>query len=103
MSTPKRFSDHGIKAASSKALSGDKIKIEKVIDKEIIIHDYRIEKSKYQDKGEFCLHLQIWYKDEMHVLFTGAKGFIETMRQTSREILPIATKIIKQDKHLEFT
>jgi hypothetical protein len=45
----KQFKDLGIKPAI-KHLQGDKIKIMKILNREIIVVDYKIEDSKYEGK-----------------------------------------------------
>jgi hypothetical protein len=69
----KKFSDLNIKV-NTRSFEGDKIKISKVLNKEIIIHEFRIEDSKvFKDKGNGkCLYLQISFKDEKHVIFTSS-------------------------------
>jgi len=39
------FSDFGIKPTTNK-FTGDKIKIHKILDKSIMVHDYKIDDSK---------------------------------------------------------
>ena len=102
----KRFNEFGIKVVS-KVFIGAKIKIHKVIDKEIIIHDWKIEDSTvkaFQERGSCkCLHLQISINNEMHVLFTSAGGLIEAIQQVPKTEFPFATIIIKENDRFLFT
>ena len=91
----KRFSELGIKAEESKKLIGDKVKVDKILNKEIVVLDYKIEDSKH-NAGK-CLHLQISINDTKRVIFTGSKKLIEIMLKTSSEQLPFITTIVKED------
>ena len=96
-----KFSDLGIKAAESKKLVGDKIKIDKILNKEIIVLGYRIDASKYEGK---CLCLQISLSDTKRVVFTGSKKLLELVQQTHAESFPFTTAIVKEDDDsLNFT
>jgi hypothetical protein len=68
-----RFSQFNIKAPA-KGFEGSKIKISKILNKEIVVHDFKIEEYKvpaFREKGSGkCLHLQISFDNEMHVVFT---------------------------------
>ena len=56
------FKEFGIEI-KSKSFVGDKIKITKILDKKVIVHDFKIEESKIQSYREMgagnCLYLQI--------------------------------------------
>lgn len=82
----------------NKGFEGDKIKMSKVLNKEIIIHAFKIEPSKvFQDRGTGqCLHLQISINGDMHIIFTSAGALIEAIQQIPKEGFPFST-IIKQD------
>lgn len=96
------FASLGIKTVPS-VLIGEKIKIDDVLEKEIEIVNFRIEVSKYpKNKTGKCLHMQIVLNGENRVVFTGSDILIEVMQQVSMEMLPITTKIKKEDNHFEF-
>lgn len=96
----KSFAELGIKI-TDKGLTGEKIKIEKILNVQIVINNYKIVESKFEGKGS-CLHLQITYKNEMRVLFTGSKGLIEQIEQVGKSNLPITATIVKEDERFEF-
>jgi len=53
------FKDFGIKT-TVKSFIGDKIKMSKILNKQITVIGYKITGSKYVDKGNGqCLHMQI--------------------------------------------
>lgn len=96
------FNDIGIET-SSNCFVGDKIKIAKILNKDIIIHNFRIEQSKYpKNKSGKCLHLQIEIDGDKKVLFTGSDILISTMEKVKGEHLPIMCKIIQEGEHYEF-
>ena len=95
-----RFSDF----ADEEQLAGQKIKIADVIDKEIVVKNYRITGSKYSDKTtkKQCLTLQIEIDDKAYVLFTGSTVLIGQIDKYKDE-LPFLATIQKIDKFYSFT
>lgn len=96
------FKDFGIKPALKK-FTGEKIKIDKILNREIIVNDWKIEDSKFVDKGDKCLYLQIDFGGEKRVLFSGSKVLMDMIKQVPIEKFPFSTTIVKQDEHLEFS
>jgi len=84
---------------------GDKIKMSKILNKEIIIHDFKIEDSKvFPDRGTGkCLHLQISFNNEKHIIFTSSRGLIETIQQVPKSGFPFSTTIIQESEKFIFT
>ncbi len=91
----KRFSEFGIKAEESKKLVGEKIKVDKILNKEIVVLDYKLEDSKH-NSGK-CLYLQISVGDTKRVIFTGSKKLIELILKTDKEQFPFITTIVRED------
>ena len=61
------FKDFNIKT-EEKVFTGDKIKISKILNKPITVHDFKISNSKYPEKGNGeCLHLQISVDNEKRI------------------------------------
>lgn len=96
----KKFSDFGIKP-QHKGFVGDKIRIMKIINQEITVVDYKLDKSKFENLKN-CLQLQIKFKDELHVLFTGSKVLADMIQQVPRSDFPFSTTIIKQGEAYQF-
>ena len=90
-----KFSDF----AEEKPFVGSKIKITEVIDKPIIVEDFRITKSKWS--GE-CLTLQIKYQNESRIIFTGSLPLCNQCRKFG-ENMPFETTIRKVNKYYSFT
>ena len=92
---------------TTKGFEGDKIKISKILNKEIVIHDFKVEESKVkaiQEKGSGkCLHLQISINDEKHIIFTSSMGLIEAIQQIPKTGFPFSTIIIQENDRFKFT
>jgi hypothetical protein len=99
------FSQFNIKPNSKDRFEGDKIKMAKIINREIVVHRYKIEDSKvFKDRGSCkCLHLQISFKDEMHVVFTSSGGLIDAITQVPETGFPFRTTIIQENERFIFT
>ncbi|NCB43802.1 MAG: RNA-dependent DNA polymerase [Clostridia bacterium] len=87
-------------------LDGDKIHIDKILDKTIRITGYEITESKY--KGE-CLTLQFMIEEDVnkedgstekewmkYICFTGSEALINVFKETNAEDYPVEAKIVKQ-------
>lgn len=89
----KQFNELGIQD-EKKGLVGDKIKVERVLEKRITVIDFNIVDSKYDGK---CLQMQIEFNEDKRVIFTSAKRLISTMEKVDKSSLPFSTIIKKQD------
>lgn len=97
----KSFSELGIQAPK-KGLEGDKIKIERVLNREIQVHDFRIVDSKFEGKGK-CLHLQIMISNTNYVVFTGSNNLMEMIQKVDRADFPFKTTIIRENERFQFS
>ncbi|MFT3704676.1 MAG: hypothetical protein QM802_20090 [Agriterribacter sp.] len=97
----KQFKDLGIKSITQNFI-GDKIKISRLINREIVVHDYRVEQSKYDKGNGKCLHLQIEVDNSKHVVFTGSSVLMDTIQKVPKTELPFKTTIVKENEHYEF-
>lgn len=98
----KDFKDFGIKPIQQ-GLIGDKIKMERILNKEITVFDYRIVDSKFEKGNGKCLHLQIGVGDNKHVLFTGSTVLQETIERVPKSEFPFKATIVKENDRYEFT
>lgn len=100
---PKNFKDFNI-IPEKQGLIGKKIPIRFVLDKEIVVEKFRIKDSKYSEKNnEKCLHLQIIFKDERRVIFTGSGVLMDQILKINEDCLPFKTTIVELNEHYEFT
>lgn len=83
-----RYSDF---AEEKQALEGDKINIEGILNKEIVINGYRLNKSKYDQGSGKCLTIQIEVNGETKVVFTGSTVLINQIERYKDKIPFIAT------------
>ena len=98
------FSQFNIKSKTV-GFEGEKIKMSKVLNREIVVHHFKIEDSKvFKDRGTGkCLQLQISINSEKHVLFTGSSGLIETIQQVPVTGFPFTTTIVEDNERYKFT
>lgn len=95
------FKDFNIKPKLSTFL-GDKIKIERVLNTDITVLNYKIEDSKKKQGTKF-LTLQIEKQGTKHVIFSGSTILMDMIEQVPKGKFPFKTTIIKESEHLEFT
>lgn len=89
--------------AQEEPLDGDKIKIDEIINREIIVIAYNISNSKYKDSNSCkCLKLQIKLDDKKYVVFTGSMILIDQIEKY-KEHIPFLTTISKINKFYSFT
>lgn len=83
---------------------GTKIDIQNLIDRDIVLHDFKIQDSKFPKPGkEKCLHLQVAIGEIKYVSFTPTIRLIKQVAGIEKEQLPITTKIIRAGKSLQFS
>ena len=98
----KTFNEFGIKP-EVKTLEGDKIKIERIFNREIIVEDYQIKDSKYEEGTGKCLHMQIKIGENKHVVFTGSSVLMDMIQRVNKNDFPFKTTIQKSNDHYQFT
>jgi hypothetical protein len=93
----KKFSDF----AKVVSLEGDKMKIDSILNKEIIIIGARISTSKY-NRNATREYLTLQFKfpedDKPHVIFTGSSVLISQIKDYKDE-MPFESKIIKINRY----
>lgn len=94
-----RFSEF---AEESGPLDGNKIRIDDILNKELIITGYKIKESKYPKSGPKCLTLQVVLDDKKYVLFTGSVVLLEQMEKY-QDHLPFIATIQKIDRYYTLT
>ena len=100
----KKFSDFNIDTAS-KAFVGTKLEVDSILNTTIKVHKFKIGPSKFEkQKGNGkCLDLQISIGETKHVVFTGSGVLMEQIQQVPEDGFPFETKIIKENKRLQFS
>lgn len=98
-----KFSDFEIKPLERKAMQGDQIKVERILNREIVIHSYDIRDSKYKDKGNGkCLYMQIELDNIKRLVWTGSVFLQHYIQQIAENKFPFQAKIIKENDSLKF-
>ena len=96
-----KFSDFNVSV--DLPMSGEKIKISKILNRKIIVNDYRLNDSKYsKNKSGQCLTLQIVFEGVKRVVFTGSDVLIRQITQVNRDCLPFECEIMQEGDHYEF-
>lgn len=100
----KQFKDLSTEAIED-GFTGDKISIDRILNRKITVHKFRISPSRFpESRGNGkCLCLQIGIEENKHVVFTGSVILQKLINQLKEEDFPFSTIIVKQDKRLEFT
>ena len=82
-------------------MPGTKKRLEEILNKEIIILDFRITKSNKRENSE-CLQFQFLCDGDVFVLFTGS-GVLINQIQAIKDKLPLKTTVVKIDKYYSFS
>lgn len=100
-----KFSEFGIELEkSASSFDGDKLHMDRILNREIHVHDYKIEKSKFEDKGNgkrLCLSFSIG--QSRHIVFTGSTQLMNLIDKVPKDKFPFDTVIIKQNGGFLFT
>lgn len=99
----KQFSDFNIKV-EMKAFTGEKIKMARILNKEIEVIAFKIEKSNFHDKGNgkrLTIHFRL--KDEMHIVFTSSVQLMEQINKVPNDGFPFMATIIPDGDSFKLT
>lgn len=99
----KLFSELGV-TIDSAPMTGEKIKINRILNKEIEVVDFELSESKFKkENGRACLKLQIRHEGELRVIFTGSVMMVKAIECIKREMLPFITTVIENNGFYQFT
>lgn len=99
----RNFNEFGI-TPKVKSFEGEKLKMYNVINKQIVVVDFKCAESKFKDRGSGkLLTLQIIVDNAKHILFTGSLNLIEMVNAVPKSEFPFITTIVKNNDRLEFT
>jgi len=92
----KRFADFNTDQAP---LDGEKIRLEDILNVEVLVIGFNIRKSKYgKNASGKCLALQIEIDDVRRLVFTGSDVMISQLEKYGGEI-PFLTTVRKIDRY----
>ena len=94
-----KFSDLGIVSTLNQFV-GDKIRISKILNREIIVEKYLIGDSKFKNQ---VVKIQINLDGESRIVFTGSKVLIDVLDQVPKDKFPFKTTIIQNGESFQFT
>lgn len=97
----KNFKDFNIKPQIT-TLVGDKIKIDRVLNRLITVTDYKIEPSKHYENTQ-RLTLEFQMNGNNHILFTASTVLIQMIEKVPKGSFPFQTTIVKENEYFEFT
>lgn len=97
-----KFSSFKI-AVTENPFVGDSIKIERILNREITVHAYKIGISKFEKGNGKCLTLALSLGETRHVLFTSASYLMQVLMMIPKENFPFVTTLVKQNERYEFT
>lgn len=99
----KLFSELGVKIEAA-PMTGEKIKINRVLNKAIEVVDFELNTSKFnQERSRKCLKLQIKFEDELRVIFTGSSMLVNAISMVDKKDLPFQTTIVETNGFYQFT
>lgn len=98
----KNFKDFGIKPPVQ-GLTGDKIKIERILNRQITVTHFIIDDSKYGDEGTKRLALMFMLDGVPRLVFTNSRCLQEMIARIPPEEFPFNTTIVKENERYEFT
>jgi hypothetical protein len=98
----KRFSEF----ATNTHLDGAKVKLESILDKEIVVHGYKVTDSRFKGEGsDKCLTIQFSYptSEERFVIFTGSKVITDQLERNADGNMPFLAIIKRVGKYFALT
>lgn len=95
------FKDLGIKAQPN-SFVGDKLKLDKILNQEIKVLEFKIDKSIKKENSDY-LTLQIEKNETKYVVFTGSKILMQMISEVPKDKFPFTTTIVKTNDYPEFT
>jgi hypothetical protein len=83
---------------------GEKIRIEKVLNVDIIVHGYKVEPSNFRENGDgMRMVLSITKGDERRIIFTSSLFLRDQIMKISKDDFPFKSQIKLINEHYEFT
>jgi hypothetical protein len=92
-----RFGDF----ADEEAFDGDKLRLDEILNKEILVTGYKI-KDSHQKKGTQYLTIHFELGGEKHVTFTGSAVLMDQLKKYESH-LPFLAIIKKINRHYTFS
>jgi hypothetical protein len=94
---PEKFGDF----AEEDVFDGDKIRLDEILNKEILVTGFRI-KDSHQKKGTLYLTIHFELDSVKHVTFTGSTVLMDQLKKYESH-LPFLSTIKKINRHYTFS
>lgn len=78
-------------------MPGDKKRLDEILNKEILVVDFRVTNSKKRPEGK-CLQIQFVLNGQVCVAFTGSVVLIDQI-QSARDKMPFRGTVVKIDRY----
>lgn len=96
------FKDFGI-VSKNKGFEGDKIRMDKILNRQIVVENFKIDESKFKDKGSGkLLTIQIIIDNTKRIVFTGSLNLMDMIQQVPNDKFPFMTTIVKENDQYNF-
>lgn len=96
-----KFPAFSVFARGKLPLPGIKMRLDQILNREILVTDFRIIKSKHHP-GENCLQIQYLMDDQVCVSFTGSAVLMDQITSVGDNI-PFNTTVVKIDRYYSFS
>ena len=97
----KQFKDFNIKPEIT-SFVGDKIKIDRIINREILVTNYKIGQSSQKENTQ-CLTIEFQMNGNKHIVFTGSTVLMQMIEKVPKGAFPFITTIVRENEYFEFT
>ena len=96
-----KFPSFAVFARGKLPLPGVKMRLEQILNREILVTDFRIMKSKHHPDQD-CLQFQYLLDNQVCVSFTGSCVLIDQISSVGENI-PFNTTVVKIDRYYSFS
>jgi len=83
-------------------LEGEKKRVGEILNREILVLDYRVIKGKYNTDNCVQIQFQVEGEDKKFVVFTGS-SVLQSQLEVSKERMPFRATIQRIDRYLTFS
>ena len=96
-----KFPAFSVFARGKLPLPGTKMRLDQILNREILVTDFRIMKSKHHP-GQECLQFQYLLDNQVCVSFTGSGVLMDQITSVGDNI-PFNTTVVKIDRYYSFS
>lgn len=97
---PKSFKELGLQMPEE-GFVGEKIAMTKILNKQIVVHKFKIDPSKHNE-GNY-MKMQISIDSNKRVVFTGGSILMDLIQKIDEKDFPFTTTIVEEDERYIFT